>query len=76
MALSYFDNMNLAPRVRCPTLISVALLDDVCPPSGIFAAYNRLECPNELAIYRYHNHEDIPAHWCRKLHWAEQYLTG
>jgi len=72
--LSYFDNMNLAPEVRCPTLISVGLQDDICPPSTIFATYHRLQCPKELAIYRYHNHEDIPAHWRTKLEWAQRYL--
>ena len=25
--------------------------------------------------YRYHNHEDVPAHWRKKLAWAERYLT-
>ena len=30
--LSYFDNMNLAPRVTCPVLISVGLQDVCCPP--------------------------------------------
>jgi len=74
--LSYFDNMNLAPRVRCPVLMSVGLIDDICPPSSVFAAYNRLECEKEMAVFRYHNHEDVPAHWRTKLAWAGRYLLG
>ncbi|MBO3757819.1 MAG: acetylxylan esterase, partial [Candidatus Brockarchaeota archaeon] len=37
--LSYFDNMNLAPEVKVPILISVGLVDTICPPSTIFATY-------------------------------------
>ncbi|MCC7355792.1 MAG: acetylxylan esterase [Anaerolineae bacterium] len=28
--------MNLAPRARCPVLMSVGLLDTCCPPSTIW----------------------------------------
>ena len=71
--LSYFDNMNLCSRIHCPVLMSVGLQDDITPPSSIFATYNNLICPKELAIYRYHNHEDIcptgPRSWpgCRSI---------
>ena len=72
--LSYFDNMNLAPRNRSNVLMSVGLQDDCCPPSTIFAAYNHLTCNKELKIYRYHKHEDIPAHWAEKFAWAAKYV--
>jgi len=72
--LSYFDNMNLAPRTRCNMLMSVGLQDDCCPPSTIFAAYNHLTCNKELTVYRYHKHEDIPAHWAVKFAWAQKYV--
>jgi cephalosporin-C deacetylase len=55
--LSYFDNVNLAPRVRCRTIISNGLWDDVCPPSTIFAAYNHIDAPKEMCVYRFHAHE-------------------
>ena len=42
--LSYFDVVNLAPRITCPTLVSVGLWDDICPPSTVFGAFNRLTC--------------------------------
>ena len=29
-----------------------------------------------LAVYRYHNHEDIAAHWPKKMAWAQKYLLG
>lgn len=56
--LSYFDCMNLAPRVTCPTLLSVALLDTICPPSTGFAVYNHLASPKkEIRVYPYNGHE-------------------
>ena len=73
--LSYFDNMNLGPRISCPTLVSVGLVDDICAPSSVFAMYNHLLCTKQIEAYRYHNHEDIPAHWRQKFAWAQRYLT-
>ncbi|HWI51958.1 MAG TPA: acetylxylan esterase [Symbiobacteriaceae bacterium] len=55
--LSYFDNMNLAERIACPVLCSVALIDTICPPSTVFAAYNRITAPKEIRIYPYNGHE-------------------
>jgi len=55
--LSYFDVMNLAPLVRCPVLCSVALLDTVCPPSTVYAAFNHLGGPREMRVYPYSGHE-------------------
>lgn len=38
--LSYVDGVTLARRATSPALFSVALMDEVCPPSTVFAAYN------------------------------------
>jgi len=55
--LSYCDNLNLAPMIKCRTLISNCLWDDICPPSTIFAVYNHLTCPKQMEIYPFHKHE-------------------
>ncbi|HEV7301374.1 MAG TPA: acetylxylan esterase [Tepidisphaeraceae bacterium] len=55
--LSYVDCMNLAPMIRCRTLIANSLWDDICPPSTVFAAYHHMTCEKEMAIYPYHKHE-------------------
>ena len=34
--LSYVDVANLAHRVSCPVVVTVALWDEICPPSTIF----------------------------------------
>jgi cephalosporin-C deacetylase len=55
--LSYFDGINLASRITCPALFSVGLMDEICPPSTVYAAYNHLAGPKEIRVYRYNHHE-------------------
>jgi cephalosporin-C deacetylase len=38
--LSYFDGVNFAARARAAGLFSVGLMDTICPPSTVFAAFN------------------------------------
>lgn len=56
--LDYFDGVNLAPRIRADCLFSTALMDMVCPPSTVFAAYNHLGSgSHEMKVYRWNGHE-------------------
>lgn len=55
--LSYFDTMNLASRIKCRVLASVALKDEVCPPLMYFATYNRIKSEKEIVIYPFNGHE-------------------
>jgi len=55
--LSYFDGVNFAARTRIPALYSVGLMDTICPPSTVYAAYNWHGGPKELKVYPYNNHE-------------------
>ncbi|MGG1643715.1 acetylxylan esterase [Paenibacillus sp. NRS-1782] len=54
--LSYFDVMNLAPRIHIPVMVSVGLKDTVCMPETIFAAYNRIESPKTIEVYPFTGH--------------------
>lgn len=55
--LSYFDGVNFARRAKMPTLFSVALMDDVCPPSTVYGAYNAWAGPKQIETYSFNNHE-------------------
>ncbi|MFF5181325.1 acetylxylan esterase [Micromonospora sp. NPDC000316] len=55
--LSYVDGVNFARRCRRPARYSVALMDDIVPPSGVYAAVNAHAGPTELAVWRYNGHE-------------------
>ncbi|MFI7061939.1 acetylxylan esterase [Kribbella sp. NPDC050124] len=55
--LSYFDAVNFAARATCPAWFSVALMDNICPPSTVFAAYHRYGGPAQLEVFTYNGHE-------------------
>jgi cephalosporin-C deacetylase len=38
----YYDPINFAPAVRCPVLLAISLLDELCPPRASYAMYNKL----------------------------------
>jgi cephalosporin-C deacetylase len=55
--LAYFDGINFAPRITANALFSVGLMDEVCPPSTVYAAYNYLAGAKQMRVYRYNHHE-------------------
>ncbi|MFG3061773.1 acetylxylan esterase [Streptomyces sp. NPDC048231] len=56
--LDYFDCVNHAARATAPALFSVALMDAVCPPSTVFAAYNRWAGEDkDMTVWKYNGHE-------------------
>jgi cephalosporin-C deacetylase len=65
--LSYFDIMNHAKYIKCPVLVASGLVDEITPPSTIFATYNHMVCPKEIAVYRYYGHEGIPGFVVKQL---------
>ena len=55
--LNYFDGVNFAARASAQALYSVGLLDEICPPSTVFAAYNYHKGPKDIRIWPYNHHE-------------------
>ncbi len=55
--LSYFDGLNFAARAKARALFSVALMDETCPPSTVYAAYNHYAGPKDIRIWPYNDHE-------------------
>ena len=56
--LSYFDGQHFAARATCQALYSVALMDQTCPPSTVFASYNHWAHPEKsIEVYPWNNHE-------------------
>ena len=60
--ISYVDGLNFAARATAPALYSVALMDDICPPSTVFASFNHYAGPKEIEVYPYNGHEGGGAH--------------
>jgi len=55
--LSYFDGVNFSARAKAKTIFSVGLMDQVCPPSTVYAAYNHWAGEKDIKIYTYNGHE-------------------
>lgn len=58
--LGYIDCVNLAPRIRARTMMATALLDEICPPSTQFAAYNAITAEKDMVLYPDFGHERLP----------------
>jgi cephalosporin-C deacetylase-like acetyl esterase len=48
LVLSYFDPMNFAGDVRCPTLVGLGMEDDAVPAPTVYAIADRLGGPHEV----------------------------
>lgn len=55
--LTYFDGLNFAARASARSLFSVALMDDICPPSTVYAAYNHYYGPADIRTWPFNQHE-------------------
>ena len=62
--LSYFDPVNFADRVTCPTLIGVGRRDDVVPAATVYAIVNHMTPPPEvMELPVSHSAEPDEARW-------------
>jgi len=74
--LSYLDGVNFARRADAPALFSTALLDQTCPPSTVFAAYNAYTGPREIDVFPHNDHEGGQAYQLtRQVAWLAERLS-
>lgn len=52
----YFDAVNFASRITCPTLVGVGLIDLTARPAGVCAAFNQFKGPKELVVLPLSDH--------------------
>jgi len=75
--LRYVDCALLARRITANCLLSVGLMDEICPPSTVFAAYNEITAPKDIAVFPFGVHAVPPAHLERQLrHLRELLMPG
>ena len=77
--LAYFDIAVLAPHAVSPALFSVSMRDDVCPPSTVFAAFNRYgennDADKDIRVWEWNEHEGGEAfHRLEQLTWLADRL--
>jgi cephalosporin-C deacetylase len=73
--LSYFDAVNHARRATAPARFSVALMDMVCPPSTVYAAYHHYAADKVIDVWSFNDHEGGQGHqWGRQLPWLAELM--
>lgn len=73
--LAYFDGAILGGMARVPALFSVGLMDRICPPSTVYAAYNRYGGEKSIREYPWNDHEGGGGFQDRaKLAWMRERL--
>lgn len=55
--LDYVDGVNFAARAGAPALFSVGLMDLICPPSTVFAAFNHYGGQKRISVWPYNGHD-------------------
>ena len=80
--LSYLDGVSFARRATAPALFSVALMDPICPPSTVYAAYNHYGTraggiAKAIEVYEFNEHEGGAGHQlARQLPWLAALAAG
>lgn len=57
-ASRYYDVENFATRIKCPVLVGIGLIDQVCPPAATFAALNQIQSPKEIIVLPQSEHQE------------------
>lgn len=71
--VSYFDCLNLAPKITAPMLLYIGLADDICPPETAYALRERLTGDCILHAYEGAGHE-AGVYW--EMPKVEAFLAG
>ncbi len=72
--LRYVDGALLSRRITATSLLSVGLMDEVCPPSTVYAAYNEITAPKEMAVFPFSGHTVPRLHDERRLRHLRAHL--
>jgi cephalosporin-C deacetylase len=67
--------MNLTSLIRAPTLVTSGLMDMICPPSTIFAAYNNISAPKEIFVDSFGEHETFPGVLAARMRWLNMHMA-
>ncbi|OKK16023.1 acetyl xylan esterase [Streptomyces sp. CB00455] len=68
--LGYFDGVHFARRATAPALFSLGLMDPVCPPSTVYAAYHRYAGDKAVTEWPFADHAGGQgATGVEHLHW-------
>ncbi len=56
----YFDAVNFARYVKCPTLMGVGLIDTTCPATSVYSAFNVIPAEKQMVASPLMGHSQSP----------------
>ena len=74
--LAYFDCLNLAGEILCPTLVNIGLKDETCPHRTVMPVFERISGPKALYVYPDLSHSPCTDFNSHALDWLRRYLRG
>lgn len=74
--LAYFDPLNLAENIQCPTLVNVGMKDETCPYHTIMPVFEKIPAPKAVHIYPDLTHSPCTDFNAHALDWLRRYLGG
>lgn len=72
----YYDVVNFAKQLSVPGYYSWGYNDETCPPTSMYAAYNSISAPKQLAIYKETGHATIPVQTKAMIEWLVSKLKN
>jgi cephalosporin-C deacetylase len=76
----YFDPINFSYHTKCPALVSLGLIDETCPPTGVWAAVNQFQGPKEVLTLVNSDHQgknnSQAAYFKRSEEWLRALVKG
>lgn len=76
----YYDTVNFAARMKCPSLVALGLIDETCPPAGVYTAANQIQGPVTVLVMPKSNHHGDgnaqAAFWSTSEKWLSSIVQG
>ena len=70
----YYDGINFARRVTCPSFFTFGYNDEVVPPSSSWSVYNVVSAPKSISIYQMTGHYWYQEQWDEWENWLLQQM--
>lgn len=59
-ASDYVDIINFAGRIKCETIMSIGMIDSICPPVSVWMTYQELNVPKSVTFFPQQGHNAPP----------------
>ena len=70
----YFDQLNLADAITCPTMMASSLTDDVHPLNTVMPVFEKIQAMKSIVVYPDLDHEYRPDFTVTCTAWMDRYL--